>query len=156
MIGSAINSIGQSFSDAISGAVSFGQAMKRVITDVISLLIQELVISVVKNTANSPLGKLLGPAILPVAAAAGAAAGSLAKALLGKVKLAKGGLAFGETLATVGDNPGAQTDPEVIAPLSKLKDYLNPGGGYIAEARISGSDLLILVNNAERRNTRIR
>ena len=156
LISGAVNSIGQSFSDAIGGAIKFGEAMRRVITDVISLLIQELVISVVKNTANSPLGKLLGPAILPVAAAAGAAAGSLAKALLGKVKLANGGLAFGETLATVGDNPGAQTDPEVIAPLSKLKDYLNPGGGYIAEARISGNDLLILVNNAERRNTRIR
>jgi tape measure domain-containing protein len=156
-ISSIVSSIGTSFSDAISGAVSFGEAMRKVITDVIGLLIQELVITVVKNTANSPLGKALGPAILPIAAAAGAAAGQLAKSLLNRVKLAKGGLAFGETMAVVGDNPGARTDPEVIAPLSKLKDYLNPAGGaFVAEARISGTDLLILVNNADRANKRVR
>ncbi|MFC5468409.1 hypothetical protein ACFPPD_06730 [Cohnella suwonensis] len=36
-------------------------------------------------------------------------------------KLAKGGLAFGPTLAMVGDNRGATSDPEVISPLSKLE-----------------------------------
>lgn len=35
--------------------------------------------------------------------------------------LAMGGLAYGPTLAMVGDNPGAASDPEVIAPLSKLQ-----------------------------------
>lgn len=35
-------------------------------------------------------------------------------------RLAAGGLAFGPTLAIVGDNVGARNDPEVIAPLSKL------------------------------------
>ena len=39
--------------------------------------------------------------------------------------LAKGGLAFGPTNAIVGDNPGAANDPEVIAPLSKLKQMLH-------------------------------
>lgn len=39
-------------------------------------------------------------------------------------RLAKGGLAMGETLAVVGDNPNASIDPEVIAPLSKLKAML--------------------------------
>lgn len=42
-------------------------------------------------------------------------------------KLAGGGLAFGPTLAMVGDNAGAGRDPEVIAPLSKLRGML--GGG---------------------------
>lgn len=42
-------------------------------------------------------------------------------------KLAKGGLAYGPTLAMVGDNRGAATDPEVIAPLSKLEGII--GGG---------------------------
>lgn len=44
--------------------------------------------------------------------------------LIPKIKLAKGGLAFGETSAIVGDNPNAHSDPEVIAPLSKLKSML--------------------------------
>lgn len=39
-------------------------------------------------------------------------------------KLAKGGLAFDDTMAIVGDNPNASVDPEVIAPLSKLEAML--------------------------------
>lgn len=39
-------------------------------------------------------------------------------------KLAKGGLAFGPTLAMVGDNPNASIDPEVIMPISKLENML--------------------------------
>lgn len=42
-------------------------------------------------------------------------------------KLALGGLAFGPTLAMIGDNVGASRDPEVVAPLSKLRGML--GGG---------------------------
>lgn len=42
-------------------------------------------------------------------------------------RLAKGGLAYGPTLAMVGDNRGAASDPEVIAPLSKLEGIM--GGG---------------------------
>lgn len=41
-------------------------------------------------------------------------------------KLAKGGLATSPTLALVGDNKNAKTDPEVIAPLSKLKSMIVP------------------------------
>jgi len=49
-------------------------------------------------------------------------------------KLAKGGLAFKPQLAMIGDNPNAQTDPEVVAPLSKIESYLTvaakqAGGG---------------------------
>ncbi|MGO4543225.1 hypothetical protein AB4Z29_00295 [Paenibacillus sp. 2TAB23] len=39
-------------------------------------------------------------------------------------RLAKGGLAYGPTLAMVGDNKGASVDPEVVSPLSKLQDML--------------------------------
>ena len=40
------------------------------------------------------------------------------------IKLANGGLAYAPTLAVVGDNRGAASDPEVIAPLSKLRNYM--------------------------------
>jgi hypothetical protein len=43
-------------------------------------------------------------------------------------RLAGGGLAFSPTLAIVGDNRNARTDPEVIAPLSKLAAMLDGGG----------------------------
>lgn len=49
-------------------------------------------------------------------------------------KLAKGGLAYQPQLAMIGDNPHAGTDPEVVAPLSKIESYLTvavkqAGGG---------------------------
>lgn len=44
--------------------------------------------------------------------------------------LAEGGLAYGQTMAMVGDNFNASNDPEVIAPLSKLQNML---GGADAE-----------------------
>lgn len=62
------------------------------------------------------------------AVAAGAVLVNVAKK---PVKLATGGLAYGPTLAVVGDNPGASSDPEVVAPLSKLSKYL--GGGQKLE-----------------------
>ena len=56
--------------------------------------------------------------------------------------LAQGGLAYGPTLAMVGDNRGASADPEVIAPLSKLKDMLG-GSAFQVYGRISGNDIAI-------------
>lgn len=53
-------------------------------------------------------------------------------------KLAKGGLAFGPTYAMVGDNPNAGVDPEVIAPLSKLKDMMVGGGTTNVNITLSG------------------
>lgn len=48
-------------------------------------------------------------------------------------KLANGGIAYGATYAMVGDNYNARVDPEVIAPLSKLKSMMLPSqssGGF--------------------------
>ena len=50
--------------------------------------------------------------------------------------LATGGLAYGKTLALVGDNPNAIADPEVIAPLSKLQAML-PSGGVAQNIKIT-------------------
>lgn len=41
---------------------------------------------------------------------------------------ATGGAVFGPTLAMVGDNPGARTDPEIIAPQSMIAEAVNGGG----------------------------
>ena len=50
-------------------------------------------------------------------------------------RLAKGGLVSAPTLALVGDNPGASTDPEVVSPLSKLRDML-PEGDTLSAAKL--------------------
>ncbi len=72
--------------------------------------------------------------------------------------LASGGLAFGPTLAMVGDNRNATIDPEVIAPLSKLKAMIGDTGSQnvIVTGRLSGSDLLISNERAGRQRSRYR
>lgn len=42
--------------------------------------------------------------------------------------LASGGVVYGQTLAVVGDNPNARSNPEVVAPLSELQNIVNTGG----------------------------
>lgn len=65
------------------------------------------------------------PWVALAAGIAAVAAGTAVKAIANKpIKLATGGLAYGPTLAVVGDNPGATNDPEVIAPLSKLRNFM--------------------------------
>lgn len=48
-------------------------------------------------------------------------------------RLAKGGLAYAPTLAMVGDNSNASSDPEVISPLSKLKGMIGNENSEILE-----------------------
>ncbi|WMT39749.1 hypothetical protein RE628_20485 [Paenibacillus sp. D2_2] len=57
-------------------------------------------------------------------------------------KLAKGGLAYGPTLAMVGDNKGASADPEVISPLSKLEAMLGAKDQPMIEAFMTMIDIL--------------
>lgn len=77
-------------------------------------------------------------------------AGSLSKAFelaKGKVLgLATGGLVTGPTMALVGEGAGTTaSNPEVVAPLDKLKGMINGGGSQQVEVygRISGNDIFI-------------
>ena len=67
--------------------------------------------------------------------------------------LAEGGLIYGPSLALVGDNKNASIDPEVVAPLSKLKGML--GGNTVqVYGRISGDDIVISNSRASRDRNR--
>lgn len=155
-VGNSIETIGSAFADAISGALSFSKAVKKAFLEIIGSIVNEIIALQIRNFLNSPAGLALGPIGAAAAVASGKALGSIVKALLSRVSLAGGGIVSGETLVRVGEYPGARVNPEVIAPLDKLKNLIGGGDGYIAEARISGDDLLILVDRAERRLNRIR
>jgi tape measure domain-containing protein len=137
-----------------------GSAAMQAARMIISAYIKEGVAGIIKGILGGPLGKTLGPGALAVAGAAGAGAAVLFNTMLNKVappKLAQGGLAYGPTMATVGDNRNARVDPEVIAPLSKLKGMLDGGGSpYILTTRVAGSDLLVIMEKARNINSRIR
>jgi len=100
--------------------------------------------------------KSLNPVIAIAGGIALVALGTLVKNSLSAPKLAEGGLAYGPTMATVGDNRNARVDPEVIAPLSKLKSMMGDMGvGGSLETRISGNDLIILLNRSQKGLSRI-
>ena len=137
-----------------------GSAAMQAARMIISAYIKEGVAGIIKGILGGPLSKTLGPGAIAVAGAAGAGAAVLFNTMLNKVappKLAMGGLAYGPTMATVGDNRNARVDPEVIAPLSKLKGMLDGGGSpYILTTRVAGSDLLVIMEKAKNINSRIR
>jgi len=155
-LSAGLGEFSSSVEDGVSSFKELAQAAVRAATVIVKTLIQQGVAAAIANTLKGATG-LLGLLAIPIAGAAGSLAAGLFSSLIGKItapKLALGGLAYGETLATVGDNPNAAIDPEVIAPLSKLKSILGDGGGGTLEARISGNDLLILLNRAQFNNRR--
>ncbi len=107
-----------------------------------------------------------------LAIAAGIAVTAIGQALSASVtkssqaKFAKGGFAYGEMQATVGDNPNARFDPEMIAPYSKVHNSIeksikesnaNSGGGWFQkEILIKGQDLAIILERANARNNFIK
>jgi hypothetical protein len=66
----------------------------------------------------------------------------------GVQKFANGGIISGPTMGLMGEYPGASSNPEVVAPLDKLKDMI--GGGDGGTFVLRGQDLLLSVNRAQK------
>ena len=96
------------------------------------------------------------PVVGPVLAIAAVA--SVLAALASIPKYAEGGLAYGKTLGVFGEYANASTNPEVVAPLSKLRDLIEPAGGVGGEVvfRIAGRDLEGVLNKRSQVNRRTR
>lgn len=97
--------------------------------------------------ANAAAGFFAAHAYIPFAGAE-IAAGYVAamKGVVAGVRaFAQGGIAYGPTLGLFGEYPGASSNPEVVAPLSDLKNLLGTGDtgarGGVVEFRIRGRNL---------------
>lgn len=129
-ISNAMVSVGTAIGEGIGSAIrgeDFNpiQTLANIIGDLLQSLGKALLSYAATILAVKMALKSLNPYVAAVAGVAAIAAGAALKAVVSKpVKLATGGLAYGPTLAVVGDNPGASNDPEVIAPLSKLGTML--------------------------------
>ena len=87
-------------------------------------------------------GPFIGPILATLIGGLGAA--QIATIASTPIPLATGGLAFGPVNAIVGDNPNAQNDPEVIAPLSKLKSMLGVQNINVnIDGAIKGQDIFL-------------
>ena len=71
---------------------------------------------------------------------------------IGVMPFAKGGVVSGPTLALVGEYAGASNNPEVIAPLDKLRSMIQPQGGICGNVRfeIEGRKLVGVISNTTR------
>ena len=133
----------------IAGDLGFGGLMKAILTQFASFLknigAQLIEFGIMIIAFKSALKSVLANpwAAIGIGAAMVAAA-AIMTALINKnaqesvPALATGGLAYGKTLALVGDNPNAIADPEVIAPLSKLQAMLPSGGGQNIKLTLGG------------------
>ncbi len=87
------------------------------------------------------------------------------KKMFGKLsgigEFAKGGIVSGPTLGLMGEYPGARNNPEVIAPLDKLKSMIGDQGGssqvqVSGQFALKGQDLVVALQRADRNRNRIK
>ena len=99
----------------------------------------------------------------PTAAGLAAVAlGGVIKGIANRVRsqgfqeFANGGIVLGPTTALIGEYPGARSNPEVVAPLSKLKTMLGTSGAMQGEFVLRGQDLVVALQRAERNRNRFK
>lgn len=160
IIDGALNDLAVGFGEQLGNAISgAGFNVKQLLIPLADAIISFGKMAIQAGVTALAIKKALTLAQAPLAIAAGIALVAIGTAIKNGAaapKLAEGGLAFGPTMATVGDNRNARVDPEVIAPLSKLKSMMGDMGmGGVLETRISGNDLIILLNRSQKGLSRI-
>jgi len=182
IISSGLSESFGAFSDSLAGLVdgtaSMGNAARAFMLPLVGILEQVGEAAIKTGVGMIAIKQALEFKNPFAAIAAGIAMKALAGAVKSKISaaipaLAEGGLAFGPTLALVGDNKGASADPEVIAPLSKLsgmlQDVMKPmaynmqpvsyGSGLaveFGEIKLKGSDMYAAWKIQQKREGRIK
>ena len=160
ILNGALNDLAVGFGEQLGNALTgAGFGVKNLLVPLAEAIISFGKMAIQAGITALAIKKALTLAQAPLAIAAGIALVAIGTAIKNGIatpKLAEGGLAFGPTMATVGDNRNARVDPEVIAPLSKLKSMMGDMGmGGTLETRISGNDLIILLNRSQKGLSRI-
>lgn len=109
------------------------------------------------NTASQVAKVIANPILAAVVAGLGAAQiATIAAAPI--PAFADGGLVFGPTMGLVGEGIGTtRSNPEVIAPLDKLTDFMGNGKQHvIVTGRIDGQDILLSSEKALQNRSRLR
>jgi len=137
-------SLGQQLQQGANNMKEFATTAKNAIRETIGALISQGVAAAISNALSNPALKI-APFLIPVIA--GLAAGLARSAFNSLIPaFAQGGLVTGPTLGLIGEGAGTSaSNPEVVAPLDKLKGMINGGGTQQVEVfgRISGNDIFI-------------
>lgn len=140
--------------DAIGGTADQWLQYAANVTQAVSTAIPQILtlIELHKKSKNEATGDAAAKAASSVAdipfvgpAMAVAAVASVIAAMASIPKFADGGIAFGPTLGLFGEYAGASNNPEVVAPLDKLRTLLNlsgESGGGVVKFKIDGRTLV--------------
>ena len=147
---------GSTIGNIVSGSQTGAEAMKSLAVDVVKTFIGIAKSAVIANATQTAM--MYGPAALPMTPILIAGGLSLVEGLLGAIAFADGGIVSGPTLGLVGEYAGAKNNPEVIAPLDKLKSMIgDSGGGRVAVyGRLQGSDINISGERGKLKQNRTR
>ena len=166
------NSIVNSFGLAKTGLEGFIGAMAGVLIQMGAMAIAESIFGKKKVATNFATAQsnaavvgtnaaaAAGPAgLVALAPFIAAAMGVVSGAFAGISAFAKGGIVSGPTMGLMGEYMGAKSNPEVIAPLSRLQSMLDNGGGnnmnLSGEFVVRGQDLILALQRAEKTRNRI-
>jgi tape measure domain-containing protein len=135
---------GTMVADVATGAMTVGEMVKQMALDTIKSVIGMVKANVIANATNplNPANVASGGLASPALIVAGL---SLVEGFLNQaMAFADGGIVSGPTLGLVGEYPGARTNPEVIAPLDKLRSMMGGmGGNLVVTGRLDGRDILL-------------
>lgn len=147
---------GQSIGSVVSGSQTVGEAMKQMGISAVRSLIGIAKAAVIANATQTATAS--GPAALPMTPILIAGGLAMVEGLLGAIAFADGGIVSGPTLGLVGEYAGAKSNPEVIAPLDKLKSIMgDSGGGSMAVyGRLKGGDIAISGERGKLKQNRTR
>ena len=149
----------------ISNAFSGGTASLKEFSNQILSILGDLLIQagtfaiitseLMKNAFIPGLGVVLGLAAIAVGAALKGLANKVNNE--GITAFAKGGIISGPTVGLLGEYAGARHNPEVVAPLNKLKSMIGDRGStnLNGEFVVRGQDLILALQRAEKSRNRI-
>ena len=145
-----MNALGPALDMLLEKGANIGEVLSKAFNDIIKKLIKVAIAAAIAVALLS----LIFPGTVAKAGGAMKMFGNLVGGGmgLGSQLFANGGIVSGPTMGLMGEYPGARSNPEIVAPLDKLKGLIGGNNGGTLEARISGNDLLILINKAQRNN----
>ncbi|SFO04674.1 hypothetical protein SAMN05421741_11820 [Paenimyroides ummariense] len=151
-----------SLGDAENGMDRFKQAMIKTVIKVIAMALSSSIANAIQGGTQS--GAATGPgAIVAIPTMIATLVGGVMGAFAAIPKFADGGIVSGPVLGLMGEYAGARNNPEVIAPLNKLKDLIQPSGGATNVTvqlaggwRVQGNDLITVLDRVEKINQRKR
>jgi hypothetical protein len=130
-IGDAFDNMGNRMVDSMgfaqTGMEGFVGGMMKAAVKIIGILLAESISQAIASASDAAM--FTGPAaVMTLPAFIATSVGSVMAAFAAIPKFAAGGLAYGPTLAVIGEYPGAASNPEVVGKLSDIKGMVGNGG----------------------------